>query len=122
MAAGDVLKVLDEEHVDRGAASQVRPDATAFPHRRGYHTGIYALWNDPAMNPPNIAWVRETWTRMQSHIAGGVYVNELGDDEGADRVALAYGPNLERLARIKAKYDPDNFFRMNQNIRPAGGG
>ena len=102
----------------RGAASQVSPEATAFPHRAGYHMGIYSLWNDPAVNPPNIAWVRDTWTRMQPHIAGGVYVNELGDDEGADRVALAYGPNLARLARIKATYDPQNLFCLNANISP----
>jgi FAD/FMN-containing dehydrogenase len=103
----------------RGAAGAVAPDATAFPHRRGYHTGIYSLWNDPAMNAPNIAWVRATWERMQPHISGGVYVNELGDDDGADRVASAYGPNLERLARIKAKYDPENLFCLNANIAPA---
>ena len=102
-----------------GAASAVAPDATAFPHRSGYHTGIYSLWNDAAANAPNIAWVRDTWERIQPHISGGVYVNELGDDDGAERVALAYGDNLERLARIKARYDPDNLFCLNANIAPA---
>lgn len=102
----------------RGAASRVAPDATAFPHRSGYHVGIYSLWNDRAQNAPNVAWVRETWSALQPFIAGGVYVNELGDDEGVDRVMLAYGPNYARLGRIKARYDPDNLFCLNANIAP----
>jgi FAD/FMN-containing dehydrogenase len=104
----------------RGAASRVAPDATAFPHRRGYHMGIYSLWNDAAQNAPNIAWVRETWRAVQPFAAGGVYVNELGDDEGSDRVMLAYGMNYERLVRIKARYDPQNLFCLNANISAAG--
>jgi FAD/FMN-containing dehydrogenase len=102
----------------RGAASRVSPDATAFPHRSGYHMGLYSLWTDPAQNAQNIAWVRETWKVVQPFAAGGVYVNELGDDEGAERVKLAYGPNYERLTRIKAKYDPQNLFCLNANIAP----
>ena len=102
----------------RGAASRVAPDATAFPHRSGYHMGMYSLWNDPSHNAANIAWVREIWTAVQPFVPGGVYVNELGEDEGADRVAQAYGANYERLARIKAKYDPHNLFCLNANITP----
>jgi FAD/FMN-containing dehydrogenase len=102
----------------RGAASRVAPDATAFPHRSGYHMGIYSLWNDHAVNAANIAWVRNTWQGIQPYIAGGVYVNELGEDEGVDRVAVAYGGNLVRLARIKATYDPTNVFALNANIAP----
>jgi FAD/FMN-containing dehydrogenase len=102
-----------------GAASRVAPDATAFPHRNGIHLGIYALWHDRAQNDPNIAWVRQTWQAIQPHIPGGVYVNELGDDDGDDRVQQAYGANYRRLAQIKAKYDPRNLFCLNANIRPA---
>jgi hypothetical protein len=102
----------------RGAASRVGPTATAFPHRSGYHLGIYSLWNDAAQDAANVGWVRETWTRLQPHIAGGVYVNELGEDD-ADRIASAYGPNYERLAQIKATYDPENVFCLNANIVPA---
>ena len=80
--------------------------------------GIYSLWNDAAVNVPNIAWVRRTWERIQPYIAGGVYVNELGEDEGLDRVAMAYGDNLARLASIKATYDPANLFCLNANIAP----
>ena len=103
----------------RGAASRVAPDATAFPHRRGYHVGVYSLWRDRAENDPNIAWVRQTWKAMQPFVSGGVYVNELGDDDGADRVQMAYGPNYDRLQQIKAKYDPQNVFSQNANIAPA---
>ena len=66
-----------------------------------------------------IAWARETYERMQPFFASGRYVNYLDDDEsGGDPVAAAYGPNYQRLQRIKAKYYPKNFFRMNQNIQP----
>jgi FAD/FMN-containing dehydrogenase len=102
----------------RGAASRVSPDDTAFPHRRGYHFGIYSLWTDPSQNDQNIAWVRQTWTGVQSFVSGGVYVNELGEDDGVDRVEMAFGPNYDRLQRIKAKYDPNNVFRLNANIAP----
>ena len=102
----------------RGAASRVSPDDTAFPHRRGYHFGIYSLWTDPSRNDQNIAWVRQTWTGVQSFVSGGVYVNELGEDDGVDRVEMAFGPNYDRLQRIKAKYDPNNVFRLNANIAP----
>jgi FAD/FMN-containing dehydrogenase len=102
----------------RGAASRVAPDATAFPHRRGYHIGIYSLWTDPAQTAANVAWVRKTWAAIQPFAAGGVYVNELGEDEGADRVRMAYGLNYERLEQIKTKYDPDNLFCLTANITP----
>lgn len=102
-----------------GAAGRVTADATAYPHRCGYHIGIYALWRDAADTQDNVAWVRDTWRAVQPYASGGVYVNELGEDEGADRVAAAYGPNYQRLAQVKAKYDPDNLFRLNANVAPA---
>jgi len=103
----------------RGAASRVAPTATAFPHRGGYHVGFYSMWHDLAQKTQNIEWVRELWRGIQPHMMGGVYVNELGEDEGADRVASAYGANYERLAAVKAKYDPHNLFCLNANIVPA---
>jgi FAD/FMN-containing dehydrogenase len=102
-----------------GAATRVDAAATAYPHRSGIHMGIYALWTDPAQNAPNIAWVRGAWDAIQPFVPGGVYVNELGEDDGEDRVSLAYGVNFARLAQIKAKYDPENLFSLNANIRPA---
>ena len=101
-----------------GAASRIAPDATAYPHRRGIHFGIYALWNDPAADRANTAWVRQTWDAIQPFVPGGVYVNELGEDEGDNRVQQAYAGNFERLRAIKRKYDPDNLFCLNANIKP----
>jgi FAD/FMN-containing dehydrogenase len=102
-----------------GAATRVAPEATAYPHRGGISMGIYSLWNDATQNGPNIAWARENWDAIQPHVRGGVYVNELGEDDGEDRVQQAYGANFRRLAEIKAKYDPNNLFRLNANIKPA---
>jgi FAD/FMN-containing dehydrogenase len=102
-----------------GAATRVAADVTAYPHRSGIHAGIYSLWTDKTLNASNIAWVRETWGRIQPFAPGGVYVNELGDDEGDDRVQQAYAANYPRLASIKAKYDPQNLFCLNANVRPA---
>jgi FAD/FMN-containing dehydrogenase len=102
----------------RGVASRVAPDATAYPHRKGYSAGIYALWRNPAENDANIAWVRESWARIKP-FSGGVYVNELGEDEGLDRVQSAYGLNYERLRQVKATYDPENVFCLNANVAPA---
>ena len=101
-----------------GAASRVPADATAFPHRKGIHAGIYSLWTDPAFNAANIAWARDTWQTLRPFAPGGVYVNELGEDEVGDRVREAYAGNYDRLATIKAKYDPENLFRLNANIKP----
>jgi FAD/FMN-containing dehydrogenase len=102
-----------------GAAARPAVDATAFPNRGGIHLGIYALWNPGEPDDPNVAWVRDTWRRIQPFAAGGLYVNEIGGDDGRERVQQAYGANYARLARIKAKYDPGNLFRLNANIEPA---
>ena len=103
-----------------GAATRVKPDATAFAHRAdGHNLVILAEWMDPATSDRCIAWARETYSAMEPFRASGRYVNYLADDEPGDPVAAAYGANYQRLQEIKAKYDPDNFFHVNQNIRPA---
>lgn len=103
-----------------GAATRVGVSETAFPHRAdGYNLVLLAEWMDPQATDPCIAWTRETYAAMQAFAGPGRYVNYLGDDEDGDPVAAAYGPNYQRLQALKAKYDPDNFFSMNQNIRPA---
>jgi FAD/FMN-containing dehydrogenase len=102
-----------------GAATRVDATDTAFPHRQeGYNFLILTQWMQPDDTSRCIAWTRETYERMRQFFASGRYVNYLDDDEAGDSVAAAYGPNYRRLQRIKAKYDPKNFFRMNQNIRP----
>jgi FAD/FMN-containing dehydrogenase len=107
---------------NNGAASRVAPDATAFPHRRGLHVGVYSLWTDPAQNAANISWVRDSTDRMRPYVRGVVYVNELGEDDLQNRVHQAYGTNYHRLAQIKSKYDPQNLFCLNANIKPVGEG
>ena len=101
-----------------GAASRVAPDATAFrPRAFPYAPIIVSQWLDPAQTAENVAWARDCWGALQP-FAGGVYVNDLGEND-EDRVPAAYGANYQRLAALKKKYDPDNFFRLNPNIKPA---
>ena len=102
-----------------GAAARVPVDATAFPNRGGIHLGVYGQWKPDEADGPNVAWVRETWAKAKPFASGGLYVNEIGADEGADRARQAYGVNYQRLALAKAKYDPTNLFRINANIEPA---
>jgi FAD/FMN-containing dehydrogenase len=103
-----------------GALARVGKDETAFSQRGAAHNvNINAVWTeeDPEAER-HIGWARSFFDAMQPHAGDHVYVNFLGD-EGADRVRQAYGDRkYERLARLKRKYDPTNFFRLNQNIEP----
>jgi FAD/FMN-containing dehydrogenase len=102
-----------------GAAGRVGVSDTAFPHRAdGYNFLVLSEWMDQPKTDQCIAWARDTYAAMESFMASGRYVNYLGDDETGDPVPAAYGPNYRRLQELKTKYDPDNFFHMNQNIRP----
>jgi FAD/FMN-containing dehydrogenase len=102
-----------------GAVSRVDGASTAFYHRdAALSFSAFAVWTDPAQDATNIQWSRQLWEDLQPHMAAGVYVNEMVD-EGEERVRAAYGPAYARLATLKKKYDPDNVFRLNQNIRPA---
>ncbi len=110
--------VLEHLH---GAATRHRADDTAFPHRRdGYSMVILSQWTDPAESERCIEWARQSFAAMEPFSALGAYVNYLDRDESPDRVITAYGSNHGRLQRLKAKYDPQNVFHMNQNIRPGG--
>ncbi|HEY0181483.1 MAG TPA: FAD-binding oxidoreductase [Rhodopila sp.] len=103
-----------------GAVTRVGVSDTAFPHRsEGYNLLVLSEWLDPRDNEACIAWARRSYAAMDSFVGPSRYVNYLGDDETVDAVAAAYGPNYQRLLTLKAKYDPDNFFRMNHNIRTA---
>jgi FAD/FMN-containing dehydrogenase len=102
-----------------GAAARVDRAATAFAHRDSqYDFLVLSQWEDPADTTRNIDWTKSFFEAMRPFLASGVYVNDLGQ-EGEERVKAAYGGNYDRLAKIKAKYDPDNVFRLNQNIVPA---
>jgi FAD/FMN-containing dehydrogenase len=103
-----------------GAISKVAPDATAYSHRAApYFVNINGVDDDPAHDDEVIGWTRETFDALAPFSTGGVYVNFVGD-EGDERVRAAYGSAYDRLAAIKARYDPDNVFSTNQNVRPAG--
>jgi FAD/FMN-containing dehydrogenase len=103
-----------------GAVTRVEPTATAFPHRRpGYNLALIGEWIDPAESDANIAWVSETFAALEPYMAPQVYVNYLGADD-ASRIRNAYGPNYDRLLDLKRRYDPENRFRLNQNIDPSG--
>jgi FAD/FMN-containing dehydrogenase len=101
-----------------GATNRVALDATAFPHRNAnFVMNVHTRWRDRADERRSIEWARQLFAETAPHATGGVYVNFMPEDE-IDRVSSAYGPNYARLAALKAKYDPGNLFRMNQNVQP----
>ena len=101
-----------------GATMRPSPESAAYPHRDTmYVCNVHGRWDTPAEDREGMEWARGFFRDTAPHATGGVYVNFLTDDE-SDRVTAAYGPNYRRLAEIKRKYDPQNLFRVNQNIRP----
>ncbi|MEY2449639.1 MAG: hypothetical protein QOH79_3115 [Acidimicrobiaceae bacterium] len=101
-----------------GAASRVASTAMAYAHREpGFNLLLLSQWAEPADTEPNIAWTRETFEALQPHMADRRYVNYLAADDGG-HTRDAYGANYERLVELKQRYDPDNVFRLNQNIDP----
>ena len=99
-----------------GAIARVGEQATAFPFRQArWLINIPATWRDAADDEREIAWARATYAAVKPFLSDGTYVNFMGDDEEA---AGAYGRTIERLQQVKAVYDPDNVFRLNQNIQP----
>jgi FAD/FMN-containing dehydrogenase len=103
-----------------GAISRVNEDATAYSHRdAAYSLIINCAWIDPEESEKHIQWTRAFWEALQPFSSGGAYVNFQSHDEGEDRVKATYGTaKYERLSGLKQKYDPTNFFRLNQNIKP----
>jgi FAD/FMN-containing dehydrogenase len=102
-----------------GAIARVPIAETPYANRDAlYDCFPISIWDHPADDEAHIRWARDLWDAMTPFATGGVYANNLGD-EGTDRVQAAYGENYPRLAALKSKYDPTNFFRLNQNIRPA---
>jgi FAD/FMN-containing dehydrogenase len=78
---------------------------------------VHARWEDPGEDDGCVGWARELFDTMGRYATGGVYVNFMPADE-TERVKAAYGSNYDRLVRLKKRYDPDNFFHLNQNIAP----
>jgi FAD/FMN-containing dehydrogenase len=101
-----------------GAASRVGKQETAWNYRDATWAQVMVgVDPDPANNEKTIAWTKSYWDALHPYSAGGAYVNFMMD-EGEERVKATYGENYPRLRRIKNKYDPDNLFRVNQNIKP----
>lgn len=102
----------------RGAVLRVAASDTAFPIREhGFELGIDCYWLNSSEAESAVDWTNSFWSAMRPFTTGAVYVNNLSDD-GEDRARAAYGANYDRLVMLKNKYDPTNFFRMNQNIKP----
>jgi hypothetical protein len=137
---GDFVKTLPDEAIDLhiahagkapsalslmhlypidGAVRRVAPDATAWGARDAtWNMVIAAIDTDPNQANALKTWGRDYWKAVHPFNMEGAYVNFLMDDEAAGRVQASYGSNYKRLAAVKAKYDPKNFFRVNQNIQP----
>jgi FAD/FMN-containing dehydrogenase len=101
-----------------GAAHRVAPGDTAFAYRdANFATVIAGMWPDPADNETNTAWVRDFYDATAPLSEEGGYINFMADDD-QERIRANYKGNYDRLVEVKRKYDPDNLFRLNQNIKP----
>jgi FAD/FMN-containing dehydrogenase len=104
----------------KGAIKRVPRDVMAFDHRNhNFEMSIIAQWTSPDADTANVQWARDLWTAAQPYVSSAVYANHMTADETPERIRSAYGPaKFERLARLKARYDPTNVFRRNHNIPP----
>ena len=111
-APPDSIAMMNHLH---GAVTRVRADATAFPLRReGFDFWISAEWEKPGDASSRMRWAQDFWKDIEP-LTSGAYVGGI-PEEPAERVRFAYGANYPRLVAMKRKYDPGNFFRLNQNI------
>jgi FAD/FMN-containing dehydrogenase len=119
VAPSPMTVVAIEYH--HGAATRVGVTDTAVPHREvGFNVLLTSVWADPAKTDANIDWTRALFAALAPHLAGRRYANYLDSDDDGEGVArAAYGPNYERLAAIKRRYDPQNIFRRNLNVPPS---
>ena len=100
------------------AINRVGADATAYSHRSAnYVLNVHTRWDDASEDDKCVSWAREFFKDTEPFAMGGVYINFMADDE-ENRVSAGFGDNYDKLAKIKAKYDPKNLFRVNQNIVP----
>ena len=121
--AGPMAQLLMEPM--RGAISHMGEDETALGRRDVewcYHALAMWLEPDPETADAHVAWAKGLAEDMRPHSTAGVYLNFISDDEGEERVRSSYGPKYDRLVALKDRYDPDNMFRLNQNIRPSANG
>ena len=105
-----------------GQANRVSPDATAYPHRDAeFVANVHGRWERPEEDEAGIKWSRAFYAASAPFATSGVYVNFMTGDEG-DVTRAAFGPNYNRLVKVKDQYDPENVFRMNHNVRPSAAG
>jgi hypothetical protein len=103
-----------------GAATRVAADATAFAAREPqWDFDLVGQWGEAPESDRHVAWLREAWRQCEPHLDGSAYVNHLAADDAPEKVRASYGANHARLSELKARYDPDNVFHLNANIRPA---
>jgi FAD/FMN-containing dehydrogenase len=107
----EYLPSLDAEACERMMAHAARNPSP--------HSAVAGSWDQAAHDETNLAWVRQTWEDMKRFSTGGTYINFLAHDEGPERTRAALGPAVQRLAEVKARWDPQNVFRTNRNIAPA---
>lgn len=103
-----------------GAAGQVAATETAFGDRSApFIVNLLANWSDPSADAHHISWIRGLFHKLRPAMKPGVYVNFMSGDE-QDRVPEAYHERWDRMVAVKTQYDPNNFFRLNQNVPPRG--
>jgi FAD/FMN-containing dehydrogenase len=116
------LNAILFEHF-HGAVTRVGVSDSAVPHREvGYNLVMPSVWLDAEDTEANIAWTRATFDLFSPYFAERRWLNYFSDDDGADAVRAAYGPNYDRLLELKRRYDPENAFHLNHNIDPVGRG
>jgi FAD/FMN-containing dehydrogenase len=102
-----------------GAMARVEPEATAYPYRNAHFImNVHTRWRDPSQDSVYVAWARDLFRATAPFATGGAYVNFMPADE-TDRIEKVYGKNYRRLAEVKRRWDSQNRFHLNQNIRPA---
>jgi len=115
------LSAVMIEYYYGGPSSKLAETDTAFAHRDAqYDLGIIGQWQDPAEDAEHMNWARAAYDAMEPYSNGRIYANLMGGDQMTEDTQLraAFGANYPRLVELKRKYDPTNFFRMNQNIKP----
>lgn len=118
--ADRMVSPLSQVHIHHlgGAMSREPAGGSAFPHRgAAFIYNLIATWTEPDQDRVHINWARSEFDELRPYSLGAAYQNFMGD-EGPDRAAAAYGPSLHRLSNLKRRYDPENIFRLNQNISP----
>jgi FAD/FMN-containing dehydrogenase len=115
------LSAVMIEYYHGGPSSEISETETAFAHRDAqYDLGIIGQWQNSAQDDEQMHWARTTYDALQPYCNGRIYANLMGGDQMTEETQLraAFGVNYERLVELKRKYDPTNFFRLNQNIKP----